>query len=192
MHGGNDGGDDGGRGNGGAGSNSGTGDSNQRHCTSTGDARVQSWSTLVEEARKETLLAPSREGFGAGTSDERFGRTRGSEEREEKDAVREAFELREAFEAELREDFEAEVREDFLWGTDGVNWSLRCESVGDDAPEPEESDMVSVHSANLGGRGGGDVQDWSPVLASPPKDCTCFSIIFFRFVLLVFCFFSFQ
>ena len=27
---------------------------------------------------------------------------------------------------------------------------LRCESVGDDAPEPEESDMVSVHRANLG------------------------------------------
>ena len=38
--------------------------------------------------------------------------------------MREAFELREAFEAELSEDFEAEVREDFLWGTDGVNWSL--------------------------------------------------------------------
>ena len=38
--------------------------------------------------------------------------------------MREAFELREAFEAELREDFEAEVREDFLWGTVGVNWSL--------------------------------------------------------------------
>ena len=31
------------------------------------------WSTLVEEARKETLLAPSREGFGAGTSDGRWG-----------------------------------------------------------------------------------------------------------------------
>ena len=29
---------------------------------------------------------------------------------------------------------------------------------------------------NLGGRGGGDVQDWSPVLASPPRDWTCFSI----------------
>ena len=42
-----------------------------------------------------------------------FGRTRGSEEREEKEAVREAFELREAF--------EAEVSEDFLCGTDGVN-----------------------------------------------------------------------
>ena len=27
---------------------------------------------------------------------------------------------------------------------------LRCESVGDDAPEPEESDIVSVHRANLG------------------------------------------
>ena len=52
-----------------------------------------------------------------------FGRTRGREEREEKEAVREAFEgeLREVFEAELREDFEAEVREDFLWGTDGVS-----------------------------------------------------------------------
>ena len=45
-----------------------------------------------------------------------FGRTRGREEREEKEAVREAFELREAF--------EAEVSEDFLCGTDGVNWSL--------------------------------------------------------------------
>ena len=45
-----------------------------------------------------------------------FGRTRGSEAREEKEAVREAFELREAF--------EAEVREDFLCGTAGVNWSL--------------------------------------------------------------------
>jgi len=67
----------------------------------------------VEEARKETLLAPSREGFGAGTSEGRFGRTRGSEAREEKEAVREAFELREAF--------EAEVSEDFLCGTDGVN-----------------------------------------------------------------------
>ena len=56
-----------------------------------------------------------------------FGRTRGSEEREEKEAVREAFEaeLREAFEAEFREALEAEVSEDFLWGTEGVNWSLR-------------------------------------------------------------------
>ena len=44
-----------------------------------------------------------------------FGRTRGSEEREEKEAVREALE------GELREVFEAEVSEDFLCGTDGVN-----------------------------------------------------------------------
>ena len=29
------------------------------------------WSTLVEEATKETLLAPRRAGFGTGTSDER-------------------------------------------------------------------------------------------------------------------------
>ena len=37
-----------------------------------------------------------------------FGRTRGSEEREEKEA------LREAFEAEFKEAFEAEVSDDFL------------------------------------------------------------------------------
>ena len=30
---------------------------------------------------------------------------------------------------------------------------------------------------NLGGRGGGDVQDWSPLRASPPRDWTCFSIL---------------
>ena len=28
--------------------------------------------------------------------------------------------------------------------------NLRWESVGDDAPEPDERDMVSVHRANLG------------------------------------------
>lgn len=149
--GGNGGGGGGGDGDGGEGSNSGTGDSNQRHWTNTGDARVQSWSTLVEEATKETLLAPRRAGFGTGTSDERFGSTRGSEDREEKEAVREAFELSEAF--------ELAVSEDFLCGTDGVNCSLRCESVGEDAPEPDDREIVSVHKANLGGRGGGDVQD---------------------------------
>ena len=37
-----------------------------------------------------------------------FGRTRGSEEREEEEA------LREAFEAEFKEAFEAEVSDDFL------------------------------------------------------------------------------
>ena len=37
-----------------------------------------------------------------------FGRTRGSDEREEKEAVREAFE------AEFKEAFEAEVSDDFL------------------------------------------------------------------------------
>ena len=26
---------------------------------------------------------------------------------------------------------------------------LRCESVGDDAPEPEDREIVSVHKANL-------------------------------------------
>ena len=51
-----------------------------------------------------------------------FGRTIGSEEREEKEAVREGFELRiEAFEFELRELFEADVSEDFLCGTDGLS-----------------------------------------------------------------------
>ena len=30
--------------------------------------------------------------------------------------------------------------------------NLRWESVGDEAPEPEERDMVSVHRANLGYR----------------------------------------
>ena len=30
--------------------------------------------------------------------------------------------------------------------------NLRWESVGDEAPEPEERDMVSVHRANLGDR----------------------------------------
>ena len=44
-----------------------------------------------------------------------LGRTRGREDREEKEALREALDV------ELREVFEAEVSEDFLGGTDGLN-----------------------------------------------------------------------
>ena len=35
---------------------------------------------------------------------------------------------------------------------------------------------VDHDEVHLGGRGGGDVQDCSPVRASPPSDWTCFSI----------------